>query len=106
MSKMEELKKLREQKKAMREQEKALREELDAGKEERKAAKKTQAQARKDVKDHKAELSKATAAIYKTFSDGSSEEIAALADKVMESATELSGVVRSFAEASEQLEEL
>lgn len=105
-TKAEKLKEIAAQKKALAEEQKALREELDAGKEERKAARKQQAEARRQVRELKAELREASAAIYNLFSEGSSEEISELADRITETGTALAGSVRSFAEAAAEIEEL
>lgn len=104
MSKLDELKKINEEKKALAAKQKALREELDATKEERKEARKVQAQARKDVREQKAELRDLSAKVYEVFSTGDAEVIGKLADDIMESASELSGTIRKFADAAKDPE--
>ena len=104
MSKLEELKKINEQKKELAAQQKALREELDATKEQRKEARKVQAQSRKDVQEQKATLRDLSAKIYPAFSGGDVEEIETLADEIMENAAKLSATVRKFAEAGKDPE--
>lgn len=100
MSKLDELKKINEQKKELAAQQKALREELDATKEQRKEARKVQAQARKDVREQKADLRDLSAKVYEAFSSNDPEVIGKLADDIMESASELSGTIRKFADAA------
>lgn len=104
MSKLDELKKINEEKKALAAKQKALREELDATKEQRKEARKTQAQARKDVREQKAELRDLTAKVYETFSTNDPGVIGKLADDIMETASELSGTIRKFADAAKDPE--
>ena len=104
MSKLEELKKINEEKKALAAKQKALREELDATKEERKEARKIQAQARKDVREQKADLRDLAAKVYEAFSTNDPEVIGKLADDIMETASELSGTIRKFAEAAKDPE--
>lgn len=102
MSKLDELKQLREQKKALNEQQKALQAELEATKEQRKEARTIMAQCRKDVREQKAALSKLTATIYSKFSEGDAEAVEALADELMEVSTSLVTTVRKFAEAAKE----
>lgn len=104
MSKLDELKKINEQKKELAAQQRALREELDATKEERKEARKVQAQARKDVRETKANLRDLSAKVYEAFSSKDSEVIYKLADDIMETASELSGTIRKFADATKDPE--
>ena len=103
-TKLEQLKKLNAEKKALAEKSKALREELNATKDQRNEARKSQAQARKDVRTGKASIRDLCASIYNTFSKGTPEEIESLADGIMESASELAGTVRKFAEATKDPE--
>ena len=102
MSKLDELKKINEQKKELAAKQKELREELDANKEQRKAARKVQAQCRKDVQGDKAEVRDLSAKVYEVFSTGDAEAVDALADSIMEAATKLSATVRAFAQAQKE----
>jgi uncharacterized protein (DUF3084 family) len=104
MSKLDQLKKINEKKKELAAQQKAIREELDATKDQRKESRKVQAEARKDVREQKAELRDLSAKIYEVFSSNDPEVIGKLADAIMESASELSGTIRKFADAAKDPE--
>lgn len=106
MSKLEELKKLREQKKALIEAQRQLVSDLDATREERKAARAAQAEARSEVKVFKGQLRNLSAEIYDVFSKGSVEDVTQLAADIEDSSADLAQAVRKFAAAAEQLEEL
>ena len=105
-TKAEELKQLNADKKALNEKQKAIRDELNETKAERKEIRTTQAAARKAIRGQKSELRDLTAKIYDQFSEGGAKDLNGLADDIMESATELVGTIRSFAEAAGSLEEL
>ena len=105
-TKAEELKALNAEKKVLNEKQKALRAELNLSKDERKEVRVIQAKARKELKAQKSELRELTAKVYDAFSEGNADTLNELADDIIESATELVGTVRSFAEAAESLEEL
>jgi len=106
MSKLEDLKALNAEKKALNQKQKELREELNANKTERIAARKVQAEARKAVIEQKADLRDLTAKTYTTFSKGTAEDVAKLADEIMEVCAELAGTIRKFGEAATTLDEL
>ena len=101
---MDHLKQINAEKKALAEKQKALREELDATKEQRKELRTAKADARKQAREIKGNLRDLTATVLPTFKKGSVEEIEKLADEIMEVASELSGTIRKFAEASKDPE--
>lgn len=99
-NKMDQLKEINAEKKRLAEKQKILRGELEATKEQRKQARSDKAEARRDTIEVKGNLRSLTANVLPTFKTGTVEEVEQLADSIMEAASELSGIIRKFAEAS------
>lgn len=106
MSKMEELKRIKEQKRQLAEQEKELKEALNQSKDQRKQAALIKTESRKLSKNLCATLRDKVKNVKVHFKDAKAVELSQLADEIMESASELSGLVRKFAEAQSILEKV
>ena len=98
-TKQEQLKVINAKAKTLREEQKALREELNATKGDRKEARTTKAAARKSARKIKGQLRDLTAKVLTTLKKGTPEDIENLADEIIECSSQLSAVVRKFAEA-------
>lgn len=106
VSKQDQLKAKNAEAKALAAERKALREEVNASKGERSEARTEQAATRKAARAFKSELAKMTASVNDVFKSGNSEAIIELADAISNKSAELSGAIRKFGEAQEQLQNI